>query len=545
MKRAFLILFLWNLFPAGAQVKSLKWPLDTPCTITGNYGELRPNHFHAGIDLSTGGRVNRRVYAAESGYVSRVRVSATGYGNAVYITHPGGLVTVYAHLNSLSLKIAKLVTAEQEARKSFEVELLPAPNAVQVNKGEIIGLSGNTGGSSGPHLHFEVRDEKSETPLNPIFYFNVPDKVPPILEGIAFYDLSDSLNPVLVRTARVHPTLVSQSFVLSNNPVGIAFSGYDQLKKDGNKNNIYNVKLHFDEKLIYSHSLRSIDFADNRFVNEFSETSGKLKLQKCFVPTLFPPRLYDSYSNKGVIVFNDTIPHRLKLILEDENGNTTTNEFLIRTTVPPAAVNQDLTQPFFVNCSKDFVFRSGEIDLYIPASTLYRSVVLRVSSRLSANSRLLIEPPVNMRSAYVVGFRVPESFAGLSGKLVLRSQAGVTTGVPRNDSVFFYLKSTGSFILMADVEPPLIRAALAAKRIHRTKKFSSFSFKISDRLSGVAKYAVYVNDKWVLGVYDAKNDLLTYTFDEKTPPGKLSFAVEVEDRCGNKKKFNYTLTRPH
>jgi hypothetical protein len=542
MKKALLTLFVFCLVKVNAQY-TMKWPLDTPWTITGNYGELRPNHFHAGIDLSTGGRVNRKVYAAESGYVSRIRVSATGYGNAIYITHPGGLVTVYGHLNSLGLKMAKPVADEQESRKSFEVELLPAPNAIPVKKGEIIGLSGNTGGSAGPHLHFEVRDEKSETPLNPFFHFNVQDKIPPILEALAFYDLSDSLNPVLMRTTRIHPALVSQSFVVSRNPVGIAFAGYDQLKREGNKNNIYNVKLFFDEKLIYEHSLRSIDFADNRYVNEFSETTGKLKLQKCFVPTSFPPRLYDSYIRKGVITFNDTTHHKIKLVLEDEKGNKTTNEFRLRTTASPSVVAHDVNRPLFVNCNKDFVYKTGNSSLYIPASTFYRSVELTVDDRLFTDSRLIVGPSVNMRTAYVVGCLVPPDYTGQNNKLVLRSSAGVSTGVARNDSVFFYLKSTGTFVLMADLDAPLIRTALSPQRIHKIKKFTSFSFKISDKLSGISKYAVYINDKWVLAAFDAKSDTLTYVFDERTPAGKLDFVVEAEDRCGNKKKFSYTLVR--
>jgi hypothetical protein len=543
MKSLWSAFFIFFFFPGSAQLNNMRWPLDTPCTITGNYGELRPNHFHSGIDFSTGGKVNRPVYAVETGYVSRIRISATGYGNAVYITHPGNRVTVYAHLNSLSLKLSKVVTDEQYSRKSFEVELLPAPGLLPVNKGELVGLSGNTGGSTGPHLHFEIRDGKSETPLNPLSFFNLPDVIPPVLEAIAFYDLGDSLNPELIRTARIHPATLSYSFVVHKNPVGFAFSAYDQLKKNGNRNNVYSAKLFLDEKLIYAHRLRTIDFADNRYVNEFSETAGKLKFQKCFLPTLYPPALYDVHDNKGNIIFRDTLSHSLRIVLEDEKGNKTEHSFRVRSTAPLLLKKQDTGNPLFVDCRKDFFFKDRELSVFIPASTLYHSATLNISTELASSSGFIIGPALNVRSAYVLALAVPQNLSGNSSKLVLRFKGGVAPGVTKNDSVYFYLKSTGTFVLLPDLEPPAIRTALSAKKLAKMRHFASFGFRISDKLSGIAKYALLVNGVWALASYDAKSDVLTYDFDERTPTGPLKFQVEAEDRCGNKTTFTYTLRR--
>ena len=523
---------------------AFQWPLDTPCIITGNYGELRPGHFHAGIDLATGGKINKPVYAAMDGYVSRIKVSAVGYGKVVYITHPNSRVTVYAHLNSMGLKLNRVVREEQIARKSFEVELLPAPGAITVRGGEVIGLSGNTGGSSGPHLHFEVRDEKSETPLNPLEIYHYPDTVAPVLEALAFYDLSDTLSPKLTRAAKIHSATVSQTFVVSHGIVGFGFAGYDMMHAGGSKNNIYSASISIDGRGVYSHTLRTIDFADNRFVNEFSETSGKLQLQRCFLPTLYPPRLFGPHHNKGVWKARDTLPHRIDILLRDERMNETRHSFTIISRMPDQNfASAEAVSPRFVRCDRDFMYDTAGLRVYIPGGTLYRSALLKVTNTINVSSRFALLPELNMRSAYVIAFKVPPAYSGLEGRMVLRSAGGVLPAAVRNDSVYFYPKNTGDFTLLADIEPPRIKTQLSPKKLRRMKKLRSMGFVITDRLSGIQNYTVTVNGKWVIAEYDAKNDLLSYDFDEETPRGPLNFEVTARDRVGNSKKFRYRLYR--
>src|SRR5690606_17144796 len=203
------------------------FPMDTPLIISGNYGELRPNHFHAGIDFSTNNKVNLPVYAAADGYVSRIKVSPFGYGKAIYVTHPNGQVTVYAHLNSYNEKIAAIVKQEQYARKNYEVEIYPKANFIQVKKGEIIAYSGNTGGSTGPHIHFELRDEKTETPLNPLKFYSLNDTVKPTLAKIAFYDLSDTISPKYMYAFSIKN---ADTLLLDKSIVGLAFSAFDKIE---------------------------------------------------------------------------------------------------------------------------------------------------------------------------------------------------------------------------------------------------------------------------------------------------------------------------
>ncbi|MGZ3921554.1 MAG: M23 family metallopeptidase, partial [Bacteroidia bacterium] len=307
-----------------SKAQTYAWPIDSPHVITGNYGEIRPNHFHTGLDFSTNGKINYGVYSIEEGYVSRIRVSSVGYGKTVYVTHKDGKVSVYGHLNSFNTNIASLVKKEQYDKKSYEVEIFPKPFLVKVKKHEYVGLSGNSGTSTGPHLHFEIRDGQSEVPLNPLEYFSINDTIDPIITEVGFYNLADTSSPHYLNSYRVELkknkqyAIKKDSVILNQGILGFAFSGYDQCVVKGNPNNIFNIKLYFDDRLIYSHTLDHIDFSDQRFVNEFSELVEKSKndkvlFQKCFVPTLHPPDLYDQYRNKGRILLTDTNFHKIKL----------------------------------------------------------------------------------------------------------------------------------------------------------------------------------------------------------------------------------------
>lgn len=556
MKLKFSLLVTYIVFSSFAlKSQNLVWPIDSPRTITGNYGEIRPNHFHMGLDFTTNGKVNLPVYAIDEGYVSRVRVSPVGYGKSVYVTHRNGTVSVYGHLNAFNSNIAAYVKKAQYDKESFEVDLSPKPGELKLEKKEYVGLSGNTGGSSGPHLHFEIRDEKTEVPLNPLRFYKINDTVSPTIERVGFYSLSDTsapkfLSAVHVKTiSRDSARLVRDSVILNNGILGFAFSGYDQFTRNGNKNNIHAAKLFLDGRLVYSHSLKGVSFDYQRYVNEFSQLveitkKDKVMFQKCFVPTLFPENLYDYYRVKGRLLITDTSWHNLRLIVYDESGNSR----VLRTTFKTRKLNY-YTAPTIksdvrVECTEDFMIAKNKLQIFIPANTLYYSTNLIFENTIESTGKLIILPTeANLNTTSIVGFEVPKKFLRIKNKLVLKSGENVIPPIVNNDSVFYSVKNLGWFVLDKDTIAPTAKAQLTSAQFKAQKKSIMISFIVKDNLSGINRYRLTLNDKWILGEYDPKSDMITYVFDENTPFGILNFRLELEDRVGNRTELKHSVKR--
>lgn len=524
------------------------WPIDSPFVITANYGELRPNHFHAGIDFSTSGKINLPVYSIEEGYVSRIRVSPYGYGKCVYITHPGGKVSVYAHLNAFSLKIANKAKEHQYMTQNYEIDFMPRPRTMYVRKNEIIGLSGNTGGSTGPHLHFEIRDELLEIPLNPLGFYHLKDHTAPELHSIAFYNLSDTTAPGFMNMHRIKRgrgdslILDNDHLILQQSIVGLAFSGADRCYPNGNSNNVFAARIYVDDSLVYVHQLNNISFADTRFINEFSERIGKNKFQKCFVPTLYAEGMFGKCINKGRIILDDSTFHKIKLVLSDESGNNAPLQFYLKAKKINAYKDYETTGDWNVKCMEDFKRERDGMMLQIPAKTFFYSCPLLVVNEFETEGKLSILPELNLRQAVTIAFKVPSRLWDQREKLLLKNSS-IALPLIRNDSVFYSIKEFGKYTLFIDTVPPKIKIDYSERKLKEAWQMDAFSFRITDDASGIGKYNLWLNNDWVLSEYDAKEDLLTYYFDEETPIGLLQFKLEVIDKVGNRTFLEYTLKK--
>lgn len=515
--------------------------------MTANYGELRPNHFHTGIDFTTHGEIKRPVYSIQEGYVSRVRVSPGGYGNCIYITHPNGKVSVYAHLTAFSLKIDKVVRDYRRDTQSNEVELQPKPR-LYVRKNEIIGLSGNSGNSTGPHLHFEIRDEITEVPLNPLLFYKIKDKTPPTVDRLAIYDLADTLNPRLLKTIQVKSN-AKDSIYLENDHIetgssiiGFAFSGLDRFTNTGSPNNIFAVSIDIDDLPFYGHKLNNIPFSDSRYINEYYDEIDRHKFQKCFMPTIFPAGMYAYTFTRGRTLL-DTSKHKVLITFGDECGNTKQLLFYIRPKKSNYYEEPKNKSDVFVNCMRDTVISKNDLQLSIAGASLFKSSYLELANQFNKGN-LSIAPYLSLRQPIKVSFKIPEKFSVSPDKLVLvGSTTGTSIATVRNDSLSFTIKNLGNFKLMYDTVPPRVKIRHTPKQIANAWELESFSFTITDELSGIAKYNLWLNHTWVQCDYDAKNDELTYYFDEDSPFGLLNFKLEVEDKCGNKREFDYVLKK--
>ena len=537
IKKIKIILFISTCFFNYETKSQYAWPIDSNLQIVSNYGEIRSNHFHSGIDLSTDSKLNQKLYAIESGFISRIKVSSGSYGNAIYITHPNDKVSVYAHLNSYISKISELVKKEQYLKKSFEIEIFPKPNTFLIKKNELIGFSGNTGNSTGPHLHFEIRDEHSELPINPLEFYKTNDKSAPVISQIAFYDISDTILPKFDKNLIIKKNKNDSLFLetdhinLDYSKIGIAFSGYD-LTSTGNKVSIYQAKLILNGNLIYSHIFNGVHFANTRYVNEYCDKKDNQKFQKCFLPTLFPNTIYRNCLNKGRIDLNNSDFNLVILSVEDEYKNKKELQFYIRSNIKSTYKNNSMQGDSIIICSKDFHYSKNNILIKIPSNTLYNSSQITIKNSIKIDGKLALYPSnINLNSAFIIGYKVPKKLINLKRKLFITNKNNTIIPKIINDSLYFESKNFGTFHLVIDTIPPKIK-------INKNSEKNSISCLVYDDLSGVLKCDFYINNSWVLAEYDAKNKLVKCVFDKNIRKGNLKLKIVAQDKLGNLTTIN-------
>ena len=547
-KIAFALLYF--LVPIFALAQSYaQWPLGH-VKLTGNYGELRPNHFHAGIDFSGEQGVNQPIYAVKSGYVSRIKISPYGYGKVLYITHYDGKLSVYAHQSRFNDSLENYVKREQMRQLSYEVELFPAMNELQIKEGELIGFMGNTGGSTGPHLHFEIRDEITEIPLNPLLIYKLTDTIKPVCTGLAFFDLSDSLSFTLLKAIKIKAKRdslygVTDSVVLNSSIIGLGFNGYDKEVANGNPNNIYEAKLYVDSQLVYHHQLNYLPFDLANYINEFSVEINKQKFQKCFTPEIYPGYLYKHLLNKGRIELKDTLYHLMRFEFKDEYGTANDLRFYVKTKQIKTYKATAVKAKNFLNCRNTYLYSSPTFTLELPAKSVYNNGIISIINNYEKQRSITVSMPnTNMRSPGKITLKLSKTQMDLAAKLVVKNNSSSIIPKVNGASLESNFKSFGKIEVLVDTVSPRLKTQVPLKKLKKTFSYADhISFRVSDNLSGIDKYNLYVNDKWVIAEYDAKSDLIHYYFDANTPTGDVNFLLTVQDRVGNTGVLKLTLKR--
>jgi murein DD-endopeptidase MepM/ murein hydrolase activator NlpD len=512
------------------------YPLDREVVVTGNYGEIRPNHFHAGLDFSTDPVVNLPIKNVADGYVSRIKIGSGGYGRVLYITHANGYVSVYAHQKKYAQKIDEYIKKIQLEQKKNEIEVYPKANDLPVKKGEVIGYTGNSGSSTGPHLHFEIREEKSEIPINPLLVYDVKDEIKPELTHLAIYSVADTNNIKRISSIPVKYigdklSLPKYTQVLTENTFAIGFSGFDRANGSANKNNIYEAKILMDDKIIYHHQLNNISFDNGRYVNVFSEKEGSVKFQKCFSPTCYDIAIYKSLVNGGKIILNDTLLHKISLQVNDEKGNKNTLTFFVKTkNLKGYAVN---TIKHNVFCNQDANIKKEDVEVFIKAGTLSTNASVGVYIN-KLGKAVVGNKDEDLLKAFALSVKIPKVIKGKEDKMVLLNENTCLVGTYENGWFKADSKSFGMFGISYDSVAPTIVLPSSKKKVST----SSVRFKVSDNLSGIADYHVYVNGIWQIAEYDAKSATISCYFTEANPK---TLKIEVIDRIGNKAIINKEL----
>lgn len=362
------------------------FPIDPGRTasLSGTFGDLRINHFHAGLDIRTGGQEGKSVYAAADGYVSRIKVNRGGYGNALYITHPNGLVTVYGHLKEYASGIKKRLTQEQYALKEWEVDIYLKPNELPVNKGEMVAISGNTGGSGGPHLHFEIRDAEENTLDPSMFGFKeVQDNLAPVIEYVSLRCMSKDARvngqfgnfdfPVIIDgngNYRINQTISVWG------DIGIELYTYDKSHTSPFRLGIKSIDVKADDIPTYSFKLDRLSFHNKLDMNLHTNYKRMLeendKLHKAYFERGNSMDFYEYDQNMGVLNLREQKEIKVSVELKDSYKNSRGLSFNLNSTPSVATVDNKLGR-----------YESRKVELY--------DSILKIITRKSAEPLVLLD----------------------------------------------------------------------------------------------------------------------------------------------------------
>ena len=390
----------------GQEDPSFHPPLDIPMYLSGNFGEIRTDHFHSGIDIKTQGTTGHPVFSAEEGYVSRIKVQSNGYGKSIYISHPNGYTTVYGHLDRYREDIAAYVKRMQYSRRSHTLDIYPDRETFKVGKGELIAYSGNTGSSSGPHLHFEVRSTANQHPTNVLSYnLNIRDRTPPRFHSIFIYPM-DQKTYINGKPDRFSSRLVSNGGIYSIpygtrleaiGTVGISVEVFDYLDGSSNRCGIYTLEMFLDDKPFYSHIMDEFSFSETRYINAHIDYEERIRSgTKAHRLHRLPNdrlRIYDRNLENKVLVLEEERDYNIRIVAKDVAGNSSTLEFKLNGRGKTPDISQgSKTAEIPMKYMEPNNFSDGPVDVMIPANALYQDLNFSFQSSPPALGRWLPVP---------------------------------------------------------------------------------------------------------------------------------------------------------
>lgn len=532
------------------------WPAKASKDIVANFGELRPNHYHMGLDVRTDRKENVPILAAAAGYVSKVKVEPWGFGRAIYIAHPNGLTTVYAHLNAFYPELEAYVKAEQYKQKSWAVFIEIPKDQFPVAQNQFIANSGNTGGSMGPHLHFEIRDTKSDKVLNPLLFgFPLTDNVAPKVARLAVYDRCKSTYeqvPRFVALKKVGNNYDAGTIVVNTDKVSFGIGATDAMSATPNANGIYSAELFSDGQKIVRFELDSIDYDDTRYLN--ANIDHKLKLnggpyvQHVSKLPGHPEGIYTTFFGDGVINLEDDSTHQIKILVTDAYDNKTFVTFSIKRQMGFAKAPADTSwfpgqkfyfKPGFVN-----IFEKEYAKLHLIETAVYDSFQFTYkmgSSALGRTVHTLHTAAVPVHNYFPVSLK--DNFTNPSKIMIHRFWNGKEEFKKPSYADGWYtakFKTLGNFELIEDYIPPSV-VPVGIKDGANLSKATSIKFVIVDNTEEL-EFTALLDGQWLCFSAD-KGKNFVYKFDEKCPPGLHTLEVTANDLAGNKTVKTFTFTR--
>jgi hypothetical protein len=544
-------------------------PVKIPLSLSSNFGELRMDHFHSGLDVRTQGVTGKEVLAAASGYVYRISISPGGFGKALYLRHPSGYSTVYGHLDRFTPEIEEYVISRQYEEKSYMVTLWPPKERFKFDQGDIIAYSGNSGSSSGPHLHYEIRKSDDEVPVNPLmFEFGIKDDIKPVIEKLVIYPagrntLVNNQNKQLkinVYGGNGNYSISSKNEISISGIAGFGFKAYDLLNDSYNKCAVYAIELKIDSLPVFNYKMDAFAFSESRYVNSHIDYET-LQRENVFIERAFilpndKLSVYGNVVNNGIVNFADKRKHHVELIVSDIHGNKSVLSFYVNSVPAVVQENQaksDENSPVIMPYNRNNKFVSKNIAVNIPSGALYDTLYFEF--KRSAGNPLMFSDVYQIHNKYtplhktynlsIKPDRIP---AGKESKMLIIQLTDDINKIPQPSTWYNgYLSANpstfGTFFIGIDTIPPLISHNGFSSGANLTGK-TSMKIKISDELSGIKTYEPVIDGRWALFEYDQKNNLLTYNFDSKRIQKgiKHNLILKVTDNSDNLSTYKCEFT---
>jgi len=532
-------------------------PLEIPLILSGTFGELRSNHFHSGLDIKTQKRQGLNVFSSGEGYVSRIKISHWGYGKALYITHLNGYTTVYAHLKKFSPKIEAYIKQKQYEKQRFAIELFPKAHELIVEKGEIVAYSGNTGGSGGPHLHFEIRDANAK-PINPMFFgIEIPDSKNPEIRAGVVYSFGDSSHvnqsnklKELRFKAQADGNLIADR-IEAYGTIGFGINTIDKQNGALNNNGIFSLEMAVNGKKVYEHKVDTYAFSETRYLNAHIDYERfqrkRQRIQKCFVESANKLSLYRNLVNNGYIQIKDGLSYTVKITAKDFKGNSKSLTIPVKGKRDNILIKKNNKKtPHYFKRSEFNKITDDNVTVAFPKQSFYNDLYFDFEYNNKIVS--LHDKSVPLHRSFTLTFDISNYPEKNRDKLFIARKNGngslYYTSTKRKEGKLYMLSKTlGNYTIAMDTIKPRI-TPVNFKNNQWLSKYRYLKLKISDNLSGIKSFRGEIDGRWILLEYDAKRRLLTYDFNDLELKGtKHELKVTTIDNVNNTNVYIATFNR--
>ena len=541
----FTLLFISNINFLISQEIDFHSPIDAPFDLSGTFGEFR-SRFHTGIDFKSRGVQGQKIFSIEDGFVSRIEVNNYGYGKVIYIDHPNGYTSVYAHLRNFSPELNKYIKSELYKSKTNSIKKFPKKNELTIRKGSVIGYSGNTGRSFGPHLHFEIRETENQNALNPLmFNYKYIDKERPIIRGLYIINEDKSLVrklPARKKISKINDSTYISDLIEYNGKIGVGLDIYDiQYKNLYNQNGIYKIELFIDSILSYSYKMDKIKFSENHYkkimYDYLSLVEKNKKVLKIYTPRNSNLSFLKNNSFNGIINSDTYKDNFVTIKISDWNKNSSYIKFRLKSVTTKS---EDISyQGIEVLRNQDYTLNKNSSIIEIDKNTFYDDLLLNISYNSDTLDLGKEKNPfrsslrVKLPHKIIDTMQLRQSFVGK----IINDRVSYLSSKKNNSYVYTNTSSLGRYIISRDTLEPEIKP-INFKNNSNIKGKRSLRLRLKDELSGIKKYSSYINGIWALFEYEPKSNLIFHNLsDGIINNGENELIIKYEDGVGNKGVF--------